>query len=117
MTVSLHTKGQLHQLSTHLNIYIIPRDMYEKYVSNFYDDCRVESFNLEFKMFSNRILMKLNILPSSLSGQVIWTNLNTINSLKKDTHKPSKKENSYFIREHWIDSINQDYMWLLFHGF
>ena len=54
---------------------IIERDVYEKYISNYYDDRHVESYNLEFIFLSNSALMNWNILPLSLSGQDIWTQM------------------------------------------
>ena len=35
----------------HIEKIIIERDVCENYVSNYYDDCNVESYKLEFKTF------------------------------------------------------------------
>ena len=45
-----------------LNKTIIARDVYEKYVSNYYDDHHVESYNLEFKYFVKNCLDELEHL-------------------------------------------------------
>ena len=88
--------------------------MYEKYVSNYYYYRRVESYNLGYNVLSNSILMNSNILTSSLSGQVICTNMPIRNRQNK---KESIKINSYFSRDHWSDSIELECLWLLFQDF
>ena len=90
--------------------------MYDTYVSNFYDDPHVELFKPEFEKLPISILINWNILPQYLSGKVIWTKPNIKKIQKQCTHKPlgGKEINRYFNREHWMESINQECMWVLF---
>ena len=48
-------------LNTSNTIYI-PKDVYDSYASNFYDERHVELFNIQFKSFFNRVWKKLEIL-------------------------------------------------------
>ena len=45
----LKFKAEIPSIVIKLNIIIIPRDVYDIYVSNFYDESHVTLFNLEFK--------------------------------------------------------------------
>ena len=85
----LHAKHLHPKFSTHWKI-IIARDLYENYVSNFYDDRRVEFYNLEFENISNNFLVNLNILVLYPSGQVIWTNMLIKNRQKEKTSAKNK---------------------------
>ena len=68
---------------------IISRDVYEKYVYNFYDDRHVKFYNQDF--FSNSVFMNWNIMLSSMSGQVLWTKMLRRNSKTKNKNYHKKE--------------------------
>ena len=83
----LTLKATITSIVNTLDKIFIARSVYENYVSNFYDDCHVEFYNLYFKNLSNSALMNWDILPSSLSGELLWTNLLIKKSQKKINHQ------------------------------
>ena len=60
-TILTH-KAEIPSIINTLYKIIIPREVYDTNVSNFYDDCHVESFNLEFAFFVKHNLDELEHL-------------------------------------------------------
>ena len=87
--------------------------MYDTYVSNFYDNRRDEFYNLEFRKLSNSVLINCNILPSSRSLQVMCINM-FIRNIHKKKKMHQKKIDWWFNRDHWPESIKQEFLWFLF---
>ena len=75
---------------------IIEIYVYANYVSNYYDDRNVESYNLEFIFFVKRRLDELEH-PDLI---IEWTSNIYEYAYKKQTEKNQKETNCYFSRYH-----------------
>ena len=78
-------KEEILSIVNALSKIIIPRFVYDTYVSNLNMTFMLNYLTWDF-FFSKSVLMNCNILTSSLSGQVIWKNLIIRNSPKNNTH-------------------------------
>ena len=89
----LTCKSAISSIVNTLHKIFIPTDVYDMYVSHYYDYRYVELFNEEFNFLPNSVWINLSILPSSLSGKVICMKFLVSNNNNK-RRKTSEKNKS-----------------------